>query len=432
MSEKRILLIGGNYWPEPIGIGKYNGEMIEWLASKGHDCTVITSYPYYPHWKVQEPYSKQSFWFKKETIKPKDEGGKAISIYRCPQYTPQQPDGKKRMLLDLTFSISCLFIVFKLLFGKKYTHVVSVVPSFQVGLLAILYRKFTKAKFFYHIQDLQIDAALELGMIKSQLMINTMFKVERYILRKADVISSISAGMIKRIEKKCDKKVLFFPNWVDTNVLFPIAAPHLLKEGFGFQQHQKIILYSGAIGKKQGLESILYAASALGHLTTVKFIICGSGPYKKELEEMAVNLQLENLVFMPLQPPDKFNSFLNMADLHLVIQKLNASDLVMPSKLSAILSIGGAVLVTAAHQSTLHNVISEHQMGLLVEPENQQALIDTITAVVETDNGRIKKNALKYANRFLLKEKILSAYFKNFNNDNYSTPALKQQSVAGQ
>ena len=46
--SQRLLLITGNFFPELNGIGKYNGEMIRWLAEKGYECTVITSYPYYP------------------------------------------------------------------------------------------------------------------------------------------------------------------------------------------------------------------------------------------------------------------------------------------------------------------------------------------------------------------------------------------------
>jgi hypothetical protein len=61
--KKRLLLISYNFYPEPTGIGKYNGEMISWFVSKGYDCTVITSYPYYPYWKIQEPYYKKRFWY---------------------------------------------------------------------------------------------------------------------------------------------------------------------------------------------------------------------------------------------------------------------------------------------------------------------------------------------------------------------------------
>ncbi|GAB3925968.1 WcaI family glycosyltransferase [Mucilaginibacter myungsuensis] len=417
MSEKKILLIGGNYWPEPIGIGKYNGEMIDWLSKNDIECTVVTSYPYYPHWKVQEPYTKGNKWFKKEVIKSTGPGTKDITIYRCPQYTPSNPSGMTRMLLDLSFSLSCFIIVIKLLFQKKHSHVISVVPSFQIGLAAILYKFVTKAKFLYHIQDLQIDAAKDLGMINSKLLLKYMFKIEAYILRKADIVSSISAGMIRKINAKIDKGVVLFPNWVDTETLFPIENKVALKHKFGFEAHEKVVLYSGALGQKQGIEAILQTANDLRHLQDLKFVICGSGPYKPRLQEIAETLRLTNVVFLPLQPFEEFNNFLNMADLHLVIQKKNASDLVMPSKLTGILAIGGAVLVTAPSCSTLFEVIQENQMGILIEPEDQKALNKAVELAVINNDMFIKNNARAYAMNFLYKDNILSRYFEGFVND---------------
>jgi colanic acid biosynthesis glycosyl transferase WcaI len=67
--KNKVLLIGGNFSPELTGIGKYSGEMIDRLANKGYNCTVVTSYPYYPHWKVQPPYAGSSFWYKRGTEK---------------------------------------------------------------------------------------------------------------------------------------------------------------------------------------------------------------------------------------------------------------------------------------------------------------------------------------------------------------------------
>jgi hypothetical protein len=56
----RILLHGINYSPELTGIGKYSGEMAEWLAAHGHEVRVVTAPPYYPAWKVREDYKA---WF---------------------------------------------------------------------------------------------------------------------------------------------------------------------------------------------------------------------------------------------------------------------------------------------------------------------------------------------------------------------------------
>lgn len=53
----RILVYGINYSPELTGIGKYTGEMVEWMAGQGHEVRVVTAPPYYPQWQVGEHYS---------------------------------------------------------------------------------------------------------------------------------------------------------------------------------------------------------------------------------------------------------------------------------------------------------------------------------------------------------------------------------------
>lgn len=416
-AGKRILVIGYNYYPEPTGIGKYSGEKVQWLAENGYDCSVITTYPYYPYWKVQEPYHKNRFWYKTEK-KSYKKGGK-ITTHRCPVYVPGTPSGLKRILLDVSFLISAFFKLLQLIMGKKFDVVITVVPSFQFGLLGILYKKICGGKLYYHIQDLQIEAARDLQMIKSERVFRALFSLERYIFQKSDVVSSISEGMIRRIEKKANKKVLSFPNWADINFFYPLNDRERLKEEFGFKASDDIVLYSGAIGEKQGLEAILFAAKELQGMRSLKFVICGSGPYKEKLMELAKGHDLSNVIFFPLQPHEKFNAFLNMADVHLVIQKANASDLVMPSKLTTILAVGGVALVTANQGAGLHTLIEKYNMGILVDAENQEALNEGILKAILEDNSKIAMNARAYAEANLAIDKIMTKFEASIQQDEY-------------
>lgn len=406
---KRLLLIGGNFSPEQTGIGKYNGEMIKWLAAGGYDCSVITSYPYYPQWKVQPPYEKHKNWYKKEVIQEDGWQGK-ITVYRCPQYVPAKPSGKTRMLLDFSFAVSAFFKLLQLLPRKKFDVVISVVPPFHLGLLAVLYKKLRGAKVLYHVQDMQIEAARDLNMIKSPRLIKMLFGLERYILKRADMVSSISDGMMNKIQQKAGKDIFFFPNWVDVTLFHPLEERMLLKTEYGFAASDKIVLYSGAIGEKQGLEAILYAANRLKDQDGLKFLICGSGPYKETLMGLAEEMGLQNVIFFPLQPFERFNHFLNMADVHLVIQKGNASDLVMPSKLTTILAVGGLALVTANSGTSLHKLVSTHNMGIVVDAEDQDALNE---GIIRSMNGNVREmasNGRAYAETYLSVGKIMSRF----------------------
>lgn len=409
---KKLLFIGYNFSPELTGIGKYSGEMMHWLAKKGHDCTVLTSYPYYPYWKIQEPYRKHRFWFKKE-VKNYDSNGK-LSVIRCPMYVPNRPSGLKRIILDTTFTISAFLAIIPLLFQRKHDWVISVAPSFQFGLLGVFYKKLKGAKHWHHIQDLQIEAAQDLGIIKSNKLLSILYGIEKTIFKNTDTISSISNGMIDRIERKAKMPLLLFPNWTDTSNFYPMENKSKLKKQFGFTNSDWVVLYSGAIGEKQGLEAILQAAKTLKHRNTIQFVICGTGPYKENLKILAKEMVLENIHFMPLQPKDQFNAFLNMADLHLVIQKEKASDLVMPSKLTTILAVGGHALVTANKTSSLYQLLKTFKMGQLVTAEDSKALAEGILKAYESQNNNtIKLSARAYAEKHLEINNVMTSFVGN-------------------
>lgn len=407
--QKRILLIGYNFYPEPTGIGKYSGEMMQWLARAGHACTAVTAYPYYPYWRVQAPYYAQRFGYQTEReVLP---GGGQLTTYRCPMYVPANPSGLKRILLDFSFSVSALGRLLALaLGGHRYDCVVAVAPSFQFGLLGIVSQKLLGAKFVYHIQDMQIEAARDLQIIKSPAVINALFKLEKFIFRRADFISSISEGMVKKIGEKAGKPVVLFPNWVDNNLFYPLSDKAALKQAYGFADTDQLVLYSGAIGEKQGLEAIIYAARRFAPQPGVHFLICGSGPYKSKLESLAASLGLTNVHFLPLQPFEKFNGFLNMADVHLVIQKANASDLVMPSKLTTILAVGGLALITANPNSGLHQLVKKYDMGLLVEAESQTALEAGLQQALTTNLRPQARNGRRYAEQFLSVDTVMETF----------------------
>jgi colanic acid biosynthesis glycosyl transferase WcaI len=400
LPKKRILILGINFSPELTGIGKYTGEMTDWFVENGYQCTVVTSFPYYPNWKVQQPYSGS--FYKKES-----HHHGMLNVYRCPLYVPESPSGLKRMLHDASFFISALLMIILLLFKGRNDHIFCVAPPFHIGFLGIFYRFFKGGKIIYHIHDLQIEAARDLSIIKNKTTFQILFALERFIINQANHVSSISIGMIRKLARKTDKEILFIPNWVDTDIFHPIKEKSMLKSEWGFDPTDKLVLYSGSIGEKQGLESLISIAKKLEWNISIKFIICGNGPYKEKLRQLSEENQLSNMFFMALQPLHIFNNFLNMVDIHLVLQKKMASDLMMPSKLSSIWSTGGLAIVTAEQGSSLRSMINENKMAVVIDCENEALLMDSILDCCENDYNDENLNCRKYAEKFLNKQNIL-------------------------
>ena len=78
---------------------------------------------------------------------------------------------------------------------------------------------------------------------------------------------------------------------------------------------------------------------------------------RQELSELALACiavgALPNVRFLDLQPNDRLNDLLGLADIHLLPQRSGAADLVMPSKLTGMLASGRAILATASPETQL-------------------------------------------------------------------------------
>ena len=405
MKPQRILVIGINYSPEPTGIGRYTGDMGAWLSEQGHHVEVVTARPYYPQWKVMGRGRK--WFFEKESIS-------GVDVLRCPLYVPSDPTALRRILQDLSFFLSSMAAVtWFLLIGKRFDTVVSVTPSLLSALSGRWYRFWRRdARSVVRVMDLQADAAGELGMIKSSWLMRIVLGVESLVLKKADWVCPITPAMQRMVVRKgVDRsKTFVFPLWVDFDRVWPREPDPDLMESLGLPADRKVVMYSGAVGEKQGLEVIVEMALAVREeMPELLFVVCGSGPYTEALKALSERKGTDNLKFLEIQPEDVFIQLLNRAWLHLVVQRMTKTESYLPSKLMNIMAVGGLSLVTAFPGTTLHSIVHDNQAGMLVSEPDAEPMVRTLRLLMENpaEVGRLKGNALRYARRNLGRDPIL-------------------------
>ena len=406
-----FVIYSPNFSPELTGIGKYNGELVEELVSHQVQSLVVTALPYYPEWKVHRGFSNK--------YSQQHQG--LISIYRNPLYVPAKVTTVKRLLHLASFALTSFGRLLTLL-TKKPDVVFVVQPTLFCAPGALLYAWLTGAKTVLHIQDFEVDAMFGLGMAGAKESHHHSFKkrlvlsIERFILRRFDCVSSISHSMLAKAQQKGvdPSKLLFFPNWADTSFVNPEVDGSALKAAWGYQPTDKIVLYSGNIGQKQGLEVVLEAASAFKSQPEVKFIIIGNGAYRDDLQTQAQGMRLENVTFMPLQPWELVPQILTLADVHLVVQKKGVADAVLPSKLTNILAAGGNALVTA-EQNTELGEIARRYPGIFhcVEPEDTKAFIHGLQYCLSQDTKAVNTIARNYAVENINREQVISRFVRS-------------------
>jgi colanic acid biosynthesis glycosyl transferase WcaI len=128
---------------------------------------------------------------------------------------------------------------------------------------------------------------------------------------------------------------------------------------------------------KQGLETLLEAARLLEGDDSLRFVMCGDGAAREKLHREYGSLS--NVIWLPLQPAERLNELLNLADIHLLIQLAGVVDLVMPSKLTGMLASGRPVVATAKAESQIAEVVA--QCGIAVPPGDANALATAIRAL---------------------------------------------------
>ncbi|MEP4377878.1 MAG: WcaI family glycosyltransferase [Alphaproteobacteria bacterium] len=383
----KILIYGLNFAPELTGIGRFTGDMAGWLAARGHTVRAVAAPPYYPAWKVSVGYAR--WWWRTENVN-------GVRVTRCPLYVPSKATGLRRVLHLVSFALtSAAPAKLSGLFWRPDVVLVIQPTAFvaPAGLAAAL---FGRALSWLHIQDFEFDAAFDLHFLPKFLAAPARAS-ERWLLRRFNTVSTISPRMADRLSGKgvAADRIVEFPNWVDTRRIHPDADGASFRAEIGIEPGAVVALYSGNIGEKQGIDQIASAVQAVVAARRdddppVQFVVAGAGAGRDMIESAMQTHGLDDrlLKLLPLQPEEKLPALLAMADIHLLPQKAEAADLVMPSKLGGMLSSGRPVVASADPGTQIARMVAS--CGTVVAPADGPAMGAAVMDLVRDRDTRLR------------------------------------------
>ena len=395
----RIVLISPNYYPEDTAIGLYNTELVEFLTKKGHHISVITGFPYYPQWKIRDDYKSKPFLFK-ETIN-------GIKVLRSKQYVPNNPTFSKRLFHLISFTFGNFINLFRL---SKQDVVIAIIPFTTSALLGWFLKIRYKSKLWVHIQDFEFDAAIDSGLLSSnaQTFFKILLWIEKKVLSMADVVSTISHGMMAKLEQKTKTRTYYLTNWIDVSLFDKIKNnqhPYLKSDKFK-------ILYSGNIGAKQDWNFFFNFINELKRVKEIEVIVVGEGAEK----EKVIN-RLKQFSFVKhynLVSFEELPLLLSSADLHILFQKTDVIDTVMPSKLLGMMASGKPSIVTGNMKSEVATIFKESQGGYYFDGSSMGEITNCVNKLME-DNELSKAlglRAKKYVHKKFSQEEVLNKFQK--------------------
>lgn len=391
VTNARVLLYAMNYAPELTGCGRYTGEMGAELVQRGAIVTVVTTPPHYPGWRVQTGHVNR---YSNETLAGQ-------RIIRCPTYLRDAMGGIHRMIAPVAFSLTSLPVIMWQLLFRRQDMLICVEPTLFAMPAALLAARLRGTPTLLHVQDLEVDAAFEVGHLRPPIWLKRVaYAFERCILRGFDSVVTISEGMRMRLVAKGldPARVMLIRNWVDLDHIRPLDAPLSYRAMIDVPEDRFVILYSGNLGPKQGLDTLGRAAARMAAEaqetgTDVLLVIAGDGPERDRL--MHDYGHLPNIAFRPLQPEAHLGAFLNMADAHVIPQLAGATDFALPSKLAGILASGRSLIVMAEPTQEIARFVGDS--AIVIPPEDDARLVDAIRSVQAADPPQRRAARLRLA-----------------------------------
>ena len=399
----RVIVWGINYAPEITGISPHNVAFCEFLEHEGEDVEMITTFAYYPAWR-KYPEDRYHF-FRTDQIK-------GVPVHRCWHFVPKRVSAWKRIVHEATFILTSTLRA--LLLRRPDVYVV-VSPPLLLGVAAWMVSTLKGAPFVFHVQDLQPDAAVGLGMLRAGWFTRALYWLETFAYKHAARVSGISEEILDAFRRKGvpEQKLILFPNGVAIPDRTQIPARGRFRVKNGFAVDEFLAVYAGNLGVKQGLNILLDAAEQVRGSNQIRIVICGDGAERAALEKSMQDRRLSNVSMLPLQFGIDYQELLVDSDVSLITQQSGSGNAFFPSKLLVTLAYGSPLVTVADDESSLARAVAEGGFGRNLSPGQADQLANTFRELAQdqqqlrqwSENGRV------YVNRFE-QRRLLTDFFR--------------------
>lgn len=370
-QEKIVWVLSELYYPEDSGSGYYITKIAEAIAVR-HCIRVLT---------VQPTYGARG------TKAPADEVINNVRIHRCLATTLNKDILLFRFLNLFTISVSIFFNALRRIHRDDVVLVITNPPT--LPFIACIACKLRGAKLILIIEDVYPEVLVAADMVKANsTLVKVLNMIHRRLYKRTDRIIVLGREMLKRVRTKIGEGVAhtaLITHWADVDEITPLPREsNALLHSLGLMD-KFVIQYSGNMGRTHDLESIIECAKILEPESGIHFLFIGSGAKEFWLRKTVGELGLKNVTILPPHPRADLIVSLNACDLAVISFVHGMAGVSVPSRMYNIMSAGKPILAVSERESELSRVISEENIGWVVQPESPDLIAK---AVMEANANR--------------------------------------------
>ena len=367
----KILFIHQHYYPELVGTGRRATEMCELLAKKGHDITVLTSFP------------KRHYHLSGQNTIKKDEICNGVHVIRLNLLFTPKSNPFLRMLSYFEFSVISMFKAIK---SRKEIDLCMSMTPLASGIPCSILNKFFKIPHHFDVTDILPALGIVSGMLKNKFLIYVLRKVELFVYQNTTTFSSVTETMGDYIQGclKIKKNMICASDWVDTGLFDEHKCTYcseIIRKYF--LENKKIILFEGNIGKLQNLGIVIDTVKYLNAkgINNFLFVLIGDGIDLENIKTRATQENIKQIIFTGRIDRKYIPSFLSISHV-LFSNYMNHRhlDMYVPGKMYEYISTNKPIVMGSGGEC--QKLIRENKLGISVEPSNPEMFAKAIIEIL--------------------------------------------------
>lgn len=294
-----------------------------------------------------------------------------ISIHRLPVRYSNYFGFWKRIFSFARYVLLCV------LHAGKFKHndiCYAISTPLTIGLAAQWLKWRHKIPYVFEVGDLWPDVPIALDVIENRLLKDLLWRLETRIYQKASSVIALSPAIQSAIEKKTPTvNVHLIPNMADTEFFQPSAKPIELEKKYHVEG-KLVVSYFGAVGFANGLENLLHAIHGCEQAQLpVHFLLAGDGVELTNLQQLAQQLQLNNISFLGFRNRAGISELMQITDAIFVsFRPAPILETGSPNKLFDGLAAGKMIILNFS--GWLRIEIERSACGFYVDPNQPNAL----------------------------------------------------------
>jgi glycosyltransferase involved in cell wall biosynthesis len=371
-----ILVIADNFVPEIAATSFRTMEHAKRWIERGHEVTVVTCVPNWPHGRPFEGY--QNKIYQEETI----EGVRVIRLW---SYMSSNRGFFRRTLDYVSFMVSAVLQCWRF---PRADVILATSPQFFTAVAGFAVSMLHWRPWVFELRDLWPDSIKAVGA-SDGLLVTLLEKLELFLYRRSTrVLALTNAFRQNLIGRKIDPaKIDVVTNGVDMNAIRAGVDGTNARRKLGARGDQVLAAYIGTTGMAHGLETVLEAAHACRHEDTLHFAIMGEGARREALEQRAAELELDNLTFLDRVSHDQVPQFLAAIDIPIIHLKPDpVFRTVIPSKLFEFMAMRKPVLMAVEGEGA--EIVERTKCGVCTESGNVDQMASEILKLARSPQRR--------------------------------------------